>query len=73
MSNKQKNLKEKNLIFVGILKTTEEKSSIRIPIQIRLKMSRIRNTAKNINTSSSKSEKNWVYGIEAQVEHVQNF
>ncbi len=32
---------EKNLYFVGILSATEEKSSVRIRIRIRTKMSRV--------------------------------
>jgi hypothetical protein len=32
---------DKNLFFVGILSATEEKSSVRIQIRIRTKMSRI--------------------------------
>jgi hypothetical protein len=44
-SNKQKTNKKRNLFFVGIFKVNEEKSSIRIRIRIRTKISRIRNTA----------------------------
>ncbi len=43
-SNKQNKLWKKNLIFVGILSTTDEKSWIRTRIRIHTKMSRIPNT-----------------------------
>ncbi len=55
VSNKQKNLGEKDLLFVGVMKVIKEKSTIRIRnririksidprIRIRIKTTQIRNT-----------------------------